>query len=300
MQIFASTTSLGHGRTDLADILPAIVDLGFDGIELGSTHVWRSDLAGIIENNRPARILTHNYFPPSPDELVINIASSDANVRAASIAHVRTCIDFAASVGAELYTVHPGFMAATATAATRRTPGVAFDFDFVGTRTPYEQSFALMRDALGDLLRCAQAAGVRLAIETEGSITKPGMLLMEHPKEYRRLFSELGPGLLLNFNLAHSSLAAKHHGFDLTEFICEFGHCFAAVEISHNDGEQDHHKPLIEGSFVFKWLPLLPDVPLILEFREASARDLQSSAKMLLSMAASFQPAENCQRLNSQ
>ncbi len=282
MQIFASTTSLGRGRTDLADILPAMVDLGLDGIEFGSTHLWRPDLARIIERHRPARVLTHNYFPPAPVDLVINLASSDAEVRRASIAHVRACIEFAAGLGAELYTVHPGFMATTALAATRRTPGVAFDFDFVGTSTPYEQAFALMRDALGDLLDHAQRAGVRLAIETEGSITRPGMLLMERPDEYRRLFSELGTRLLLNFNLAHSSLAAKQHGFGLSAFVAEFGKRFAAVEVSHNNGEQDDHRPLIAGSYVFRWLPLLPDVPLILEFREASVSEIKRGAEMLL------------------
>lgn len=288
MQIFASTTSLGHGRTDLADILPQMEDLGLDGVELGSTHVWRSDLALVIAGHCPTRILTHNYFPPSPEDLVLNIASSDARVRGASIAHARTCIDFAASIGAELYTVHPGFMTTTAVAATQRTTGVAFDFDFVGPRAPYAQSFELMRDAVGELLCYAQASDVRLAIETEGSITRPGILLMERPNEYRRLFSELGSGLLLNFNLAHSSLAAKFHGFDLSEFIEEFGHYFAAVEISHNDGEQDHHMPLIATSYVFQWLPRLPDVPFILEFRESSPQELQHSAKMLRSKTVSL------------
>lgn len=293
MQIFASTTSLGRGRTDLADILPMMMDQGFDGVELGSTHVWRSDLARIIERNRPARILTHNYFPPSREDLVINIASPDGDVRRASIEHVRICIDFAASVGAELYTVHPGFMAPTATAATRRAPGGAFDFDFVGTTAPYEQSFALMEDALDELLNYAQKAGMQLAIETEGTITRPGMLLMERPTEYRRLFSELGTGLLLNFNLAHSSLAANLHGFDLAEFIGEFGHCFAAVEISHNDGKEDNHQALIESSYVFQWLSLLPDVPLILEFREVTTGELRRSAEMLLAKAPSSYQSEN-------
>lgn len=285
MQIFASTTSLGRGCTDLADILPGMMDLGLDGIEIGSTHRWRPDLACIIKRHWPARVLTHNYFPPALADLVINLASPDAGVRQASIAHARACIDFAADLGAELYTVHPGFMATTATAATRRTPDVAFDFDFVGTSVPYEQAFVLMRDALGDLLDHARRAGVRLAIETEGSITRPGMLLMERPDEYRRLFSELGARLLLNFNLAHSSLAAKLHGFGLSAFIAEFGQRFAAVEVSHNEGEQDDHQPLIAGSYVFRWLPLLPDVPLILEFREASTSDLRRSAEMLLVQA---------------
>jgi sugar phosphate isomerase/epimerase len=290
MQIFASTTSLGSGCTELAEILPAITELGFDGVELGSTHRWRSDLAQIIAKNRPARVLTHNYFPPAPADLVVNLASADAAVRKASIDHARTCIDFAAAIEAELYTVHPGFLAATATTAKSRAPGIAFDFDFVGESVPYEEAFALMRDALGGLLGYAQRAGVALAVETEGSMTRPGMLLMERPDEYARLFSDLGAELLLNFNLAHSRLAAKCHGFDLAAFIREFGERFAAVEISDNDGVQDHHHALSPGSYVFEWLPMLPEVPLILEFRDSSVSDLRRSADLLL---ASARPARS-------
>ena len=292
MQIFASTTSLGHGCTDLEDILPVMMDLGLDGIEIGSTHRWRPDLARIINRHRPGRFFTHNYFPPAPDELVINLASPDAVVRQASIDHARTCIDFAADLGAELYTVHPGFRATTATATTSRMPGTAFDFDFSGGSVPYEQAYILMRDALSDLLGHAQRASVRLAIETEGSMTRPGLLLMERPEEYRRIFAELGTGLWLNFNLAHSSLAAKLHGFSVSSFVAEFGQHFAAVEVSHNGGEQDDHKPLVAESYVFQWLPLLPDVPLILEFREASVSDLRHSAELLLTKVAP--PNQTC------
>lgn len=285
MQIFVSTTSLGCGRTDLVSILPVMMNLGLDGIELGSTHVWRPDLARIVNEYRPRRILAHNYFPPAQDDLIINIASADKAVRQSSIAHARYCIDFAAELGAELYTVHPGFMAAYASVVTKRSSVTAFDFDYSGASVPYEEAYELMRDALGELLAHARRQGIRLAIETEGSITSPGLLMMEQPDEYRRLLAELGDRLYLNFNLAHSSLAAKVHGFSISAFIAEFGQHFAAVEISHNDGMHDSHQALVPDSYVFKWLPFLPDVPLILEFREASVCTIKQSAEMLLAKA---------------
>jgi sugar phosphate isomerase/epimerase len=281
MQIFASTTSLGTGRTDLADVLPGMLELPLDGIELGSTHSWRSDLDQLVRDFRPPRIAVHNYFPPAPQDLVLNIASTDSLVRKASIDHARTCIDFAAGCGAEFYTIHPGFMAQSARPASKRSNEAAFDFEFIGSPAEYEESFALMCDALCGLLSHAQKGGLRLAIETEGSVTRQGMLLMEKPAEYRRLFKEFGAELWLNFNLAHSSLAAKSHGFDLGAFIDEFSDRFTAVEISHNDGERDQHLPLTADSYVFEWIPRLPDVPLVLEFREAAAADIRRSADML-------------------
>ncbi|HEU5237846.1 MAG TPA: sugar phosphate isomerase/epimerase family protein [Pyrinomonadaceae bacterium] len=287
MQVFASTTCLGIGRTDLGEVLPRLADLPIDGVELGSTHVWRADLDQIVTRSGLSRIVTHNYFPPAPEELVINIASADSAIRQASIEHARKCIDFASRCGAELYTIHPGFMAPTAVAPEARSRAVAFDFEFLGDTALHQDSFGLMREALRELLSYARVAGVRLAIETEGSVTRPGMLLMEKPEEYHRLYNEVGDELLLNFNLAHSSLAASVHGFNLVDFINEFSPFFAAVEISHNNGEQDEHLPLVSGSYVFDWTDLLPDVPLILEFREASIEDISASVEMLRSCEAS-------------
>ena len=106
---------------------------------------------------------------------------------------------------------------------------------------------------------------------------------MEKPSEYRRLLKELGADLWLNFNLAHSSLSAKIHGFDLAAFIAEFSDRFTAIEISHNDGERDQHLPLTTDSYVWQWIPLLPDVPLVLEFREATAADIRRGVDLLRS-----------------
>ena len=54
-----------------------------------------------------------------------------------------------------------------------------------------------------------------------------------------------------------------------------------AVELSHNDGIADQHRPLEPDSWVLEWIPALPDVPLILEFREATRADIERSIALL-------------------
>ena len=281
MQLFASTTFLGTERTRVSEVVRAMRDSSLDGIELGSTHQFEEevDLLAIRDIWR-GRILTHNFFPPSADEsFVLNLAAEDTLIRAQSVAHCRYCIDVAAKLGAELYTVHPGFMAAPLEAASRR--GVShYDFTFAESRIPHDAAFSASLESLSFLLNHAQNTGVTLAIETEGSITKPGILLMERPEEYDRLFAAL-PGMMLNFNLAHTSLSAKVHGFDVADFVARFGRYFAAVELSNNDGHSDEHAALVPGSYVLSWLDRLPDVPWILEFRNVSLADLEYSADLI-------------------
>lgn len=286
MQVYASTTFLGTGATDLAEPLGLLADIDLDGVELGSTHRWRGDLAAEVARLWSKPMLTHNYFPPAKDDMILNIASADTEIRSRSIAHMKHCLAFAADIGATLYTIHPGFLAEPKAAgndpAARR-----FDFQFDGNGTPHARAFQLMIDALKDLVEAAAASGVRLAIETEGSLTSAGVTLMEEPAEYDRLFDAIPEGLSINLNLAHSSLAAKGRGFDLGDFVDAIVPRIAAVEISHNDGHGDQHRPLEPDAPVLDWIPRLPDVPLILEFRCAAAADIRRSAQILRDAGAS-------------
>tara|TARA_Y100000813_G_scaffold189869_1_gene165493 strand:- start:41 stop:913 length:873 start_codon:yes stop_codon:yes gene_type:complete len=282
MQVYASTTFLGTAPTPVEEPLALLAreveDL--DGVELGSTHIWSGDIprAVVAAWNKP--VITHNYFPPARESMVLNIASPDPEIRDASIRHMTYCLEVAAQLGAPLYTIHPGFLAEPKVAAPDAA-GRKFDFGFQGATTPYERAFELMVDALGRLCDAAAAHGVALAIETEGSLTSRDVTLMERPEEYDRLFDALPTGLHLNLNLAHTSLAAKGHDFDVADFVTRFKDRIAAVEISHNDGFGDQHRPLEADAPVLDLIPLLPAVPLILEFRCATTSDIRNSARLV-------------------
>lgn len=278
-QVFVSTTFHGPGRTELADVLALLDGLPIDGVELGSTHIWRPDLAAVAAGFG-GRKLVHNFFPPTPGELIVNLASRNPAMREASLDHAQSCLHFAAEIGAELYTVHPGFLAEATAAAAHSDANQAYDFSFAGEHSAHADAFALSLDALSRLGELAGSLGVTLAVETEGSLTHRGILLLEQPDEYDRLLAAV-PGIRLNFNLAHSTLASLAHGFSLEEFVARFGHRFAAVELSHNDRQRDLHAPLPSDSWVLDWLPRLPGVPLILEFRDATRDQVASSIALL-------------------
>lgn len=288
MQLYASTTFLGKGRTDVSESLAVLSDLNLDGVELGSTHTWRPDLADVIRRMWTKPLLTHNYFPPAEDELVLNIASADPDIRTRSIQHMRQCLHFAADIGASLYTIHPGFLAEPV-GTTADDSAKTYDFKFSGEQVPYERAFFLMTDALRELVEIAADVGVALAIESEGSLTSAGVTLMEKPTEYERLFELLPEGLGITLNLAHTALAAKGHGFEMAAFIKRFRARIRAVEFSHNDGYCDQHMPLEISAPVLDWLPHLPNVPLIMEFRGATGSDIQDSASILRAACAALQ-----------
>ena len=273
MKLFVSTSAVGPTPSDVDGALAALAALPCDGIELGSTHAWRADFAAAVRARWTGPTFVHNYCPPARQEFVLNIASVDAHVRAASVAHAKQSLAFATEVGASLYTIHPGYLAEP----TGRQGERGYDFAFAENRAGHERALAAMVESLKALADDAARLGVTLAIETEGSATKPGVLLMETPDEYERLFDALPNGVALNFNLAHSRFAAKLHGFSLQRFVEQYRARFAAAELSHNGGAVDEHRPLTADSWVLDWIPRLDGVPLILEFRDASRTDIERS-----------------------
>ena len=279
MKFFISTTFHGTAATNLDLVLGKIDGLNIDGIELGSTHLYHPDIASIVNKKWKKDKVTHNFFPPSINpNFVMNIASDDDYVRHQSIAHATFCIEFAANIGASVYTIHPGF---SATAGIGREDEKNYDFSFTKEKIDRGAAFYNMKTSLVALIEIAKKNGIKLAVETEGSLTKPGVLLMEKMEEFDELFSMFSEDLYLNLNLAHTRFASIDHQFNMSDFISRYYEKIVLIEISHNNGEVDQHLPLTDDSYIFNYLPLLPDVPHILEFRNSTVSQINNSINLI-------------------
>jgi sugar phosphate isomerase/epimerase len=279
MQLFLSTTFHGTTVTDVDEVLRLLDGLDIDGIELGSTHIHRSDLGNVIKENCKRNIVTHNFFPPAKrKDLVMNIASINSEVRNQSVNHARYCIKFAAEIGASVYTVHPGFLA---TPDVNKKNSHTYDFNFTEERVNKEIAFANMVDSLFLLIETAIDNKITLAIETEGSLTEPGVLLMERIEEYNELFTRFSDDIYINLNLAHTRFASIEHRYKMEDFIKQYYDKIVLVEVSHNNGKIDQHLPLTDDSYLFDYLSLLPIVPHILEFRNATLDQIKNSITLM-------------------
>ncbi len=279
MDIFASTTFLGPRRSDIQLALEMLSESKVNGVELGSTHYYSKSFKETVLNFPDTRFMVHNYCPPAKDSLVLNIASADPDIVRASIDHIKGCLDFSSDIGARLYTLHPGFTVDPA------GPGNSLqNYDFIFSQSRHEPSSAMdrMSKSLDEIIVYARAAGVPVAIETEGSCRHPDKLLMQRPEEFESLKSRFGQDLGINLNIAHTLLASKSFGFSVSTFIQAFNSMIKAAELSHCNCTDDQHRPLVQGSYIFKYLPLLSrDTPLILELRNATIADINNSLNLL-------------------
>ena len=280
-QVFVSTTFV-KDQQKLSYALDMLRNLNIDGVELGSNHCFEEDYSYIHEYNY--RYLTHNYFPIPRNSFVINLASNDSEIRHKSLAHAKKAIDFSAENNCEIYTVHPGFVTDPLGAGMARDN---YDFNFsddVITKKMVKDATDNLYKSLDKLVNYSKGKLVNLAIETEGSRSHYNKLLMQKPEDYASLFEKFSPyDIGINLNIGHLALARNEFNFCALEF-CEFiSEYVIAMELSHNNGHEDEHLPLINEEWY--WQIILDDkfldVPKILEFRNTSISEINKNILLM-------------------
>ena len=147
----------------------------------------------------------------------------------------------------------------------------------------YDLAFNYMILSLEKIVNFAKKNRARVAIETEGSLKKKNLLLLQTPEEYQKLFNYFTPNDLgINLNIGHLNLASKAFKFSKLEFIKSLKPYIIALELSHNNGIDDQHLPLRKN----KWYwDIINDLDLsktykILEFRNTNIEKIKKVIKL--------------------
>ncbi len=273
--IFVSTT-FAENNSKISDVLLICKKENILNIELGSNHAYEKNFERIIKKYNSCFIV-HNYFPIPKKSFVVNIASSSKKIRNLSLQHIKKAINFCRATDSKLYTFHPGFVADPI--ATSKSNN---NYDFIWKKKSlnknYRLAFKNMIISLKKIVSFSKDKGVKIAIETEGSVKKSKLLLMQKPEEYQKLFKYFSPKELgINLNIGHLNLAAKVFNFSKVEFVRKIKPYVLAMELSHNNGVEDQHLPLKKKAWYWKIIndPDFSDIYKILEFRNTNIKDIK-------------------------
>jgi len=282
MNLFVSSTFFKDG-TPLDQALEDCKKHGIFNIELGSNHSY-SHLFDSVVSSFNFNYLVHNYFPIPQKSFVLNLASTDANILTRSIQHVYKAIDFCETSGALLYTFHPGFLTdPKGPNQTNQNYDFQWDDAVIRNGKEHKTAFHNMLLSIEKCVTYAAKKGVRVAIETEGSFTKQQHLLMQRPEEYEELLRYYGAtDLGINLNIGHLLLAKNAFKFEVDLFMEIVENHIVAMELSHNNGRQDQHLPLLENGWYWPIIlnPKYQKAFKILEFRETSISDVNKSLEL--------------------
>ncbi|MGQ9733941.1 MAG: sugar phosphate isomerase/epimerase family protein [Candidatus Bipolaricaulia bacterium] len=190
----------------------------------------------------------------------VNLASLNPLIREASLRQLLECLQFAHDLEAEVLVVHAGDLPS----------------DYPQEFLPLAQEKLLA--SLEGALKEAEGLGVTLALENKARGRNRG--LIQSQEEHLSLIEALGsPRCRIALDLGH----AHTFGLDLQGYLKEVLPYLAEVHLHDNDGSEDQHRPLGEGTIPFR--PLLSILnesfpgPLILEMM--TMEDLKQSLSYL-------------------
>ena len=269
--IFVSTACLS-GLQSIASRVTLYKRHGLDAIELGA-GISSNEIIPSQISNMECQFLVHNYFPPPIDPFVLNLASSNSNIRQRSIDFISDAIALTASLNAQFYSVHAGFI-------TDPTSFKNNSFVLPNPSSPNASSCALNRftSALEVEINYAEHFGVGLLVENNLCTTAlRGKLLLQTADEFLELFDKIKSknlGILLD--TGHLNVTAHTFGFDPMSFIDQVAPHIRAFHVHDNDGISDTHQPIQPDSWVLDVLcqPKFADLPIVIEAKFNNVRDL--------------------------
>lgn len=270
MKVYISTAC--STQSALPDVLEELAELGFRNIELTGNIKYTN---GIYEklvsfgDTYGLDYIIHNYFPFGPDEFVINLASSNSEVRGKTLQHVKNATDLLRKLGKKLYTVHPGFK-------NDLVPVLRNDF-FISDGSPpcrREDFYSTIDEVLDTIL----TDGFKLAIENIHPKSRDELYsFLCSPDDIKSFFEYYSdrPGIGLLLDMGHLNVAAARLGFDRYEALDmifnEHGEKIFAVHVSGNDGDSDAHDITGPDSWQIRYLSdnrsCLGDIPVTMEWQ---------------------------------
>jgi sugar phosphate isomerase/epimerase len=263
-------------KDNIKEALSELARLGFLDIELGGGTRYYEGLEGdILELKKRYGInfLIHNYFPPTPDNFVMNVAAKDPGLRKATFNHIKTAIRFAKSVDCDLYTLHPGFNRSLLKEKDRKfyeDPALEDDPRDQGTKEDFYRAIDLLADG-------SFSDGVRIGVENFFPFFTSVRAFMESAEDVmeflERYKKEPRIGLLLD--MGHMNVAAAKLGFDkfaiFKKIFSGYADKIFEIHVSENDGNRDMHRVSEPDSWQIELIrdnkKALGRVPVVFEWR---------------------------------
>jgi sugar phosphate isomerase/epimerase len=158
----------------------------------------------------------------SPLDIPSNISSSDAEARKTAIRKLKQAIDDAADIGAVAFVQHPGL----------KTSDV-------------ENGWELNCDSLVTLIDYGNSRNVKVLVENMA----PWKSYMSTPEEFLEFAKTYRVNLHVAFDTGHAHIAKNSD-----EFLEKLAQYFFMVHITDNDGKNDSHLNIGEGSILWEKL----------------------------------------------
>jgi sugar phosphate isomerase/epimerase len=280
--VFVSTG--GMSCESVLEAVETLIGHGIGRIELSGGRHSENLLADLQRLRDAAVFQVHNYFPPPPAPLVLNLGSLDAAVAEATLEHMGEAMRWAVALGRPVYSFHAGFLLDPAVSELGRR---------IAARPLYDRAESMARfiERVGLLAREAAQLGVTLLIENNvvsaANFAEFGCdpLLMTGPDEAVHVMRNTPEEVGLLVDVAHLKVSARTLGYDPVVMLDRCENWIRAYHLSDNDGTQDSNDPVSADCWFWRHLKRNLDYYSIEVYRR-SAEALADQLRLVESMLA--------------
>ena len=148
----------------------------------------------------------------------------------------------------------------------------------------YEKATDLMYNSLDKIINYARSLKMPICVETQGSYGKKEHLLFQKPEEFDLFMDRYEPSDIgLNLNIGHLYLSANAFNYNWKDLVNSISRYVLAMELSHNDGFEDQHLPLISEGWYWDLINDLrfKNIYKILEFRNTSMKNIIDNIELI-------------------
>jgi len=240
--------------------------------------------ANLIEIYRSANIkkIIHNYFPAPEHPFVLNLASSNNEIREASINHCKQGIDLAKESSENIFSVHAGFCI---------DPGVSELGRKINYSSNYKKEIHLQHfiNSLNVLLKYSSPIGVKLLVENnviseENFFNQNNPLLCCSSSEIINIIEQINnPNLMLLLDTAHLKVSCNTLNLNLVSEVEKLLPFTGAVHHSDNNGRVDNNIQLDMDYWARSFMPYFKMIPNIIEVAKIKDTDINNQIKLLKS-----------------
>jgi len=236
------------------EIVAKLITNNIQNIELSGGKYDPFFEKNILSFSKIANLSFHNYFPPPEKSFVLNLASSDDEIRKRSINHVIKAIDLSYSLGIKEYSIHAGFRIDPKASDLGKT--VSSNKKLI----PLEKSKEMFYKNLYEISIYAKKKNVTLYIENN-VVTKSNFnafgenpFLLSSLYELEEFINNKPSGVKLLIDVAHLKVSANTLKFSPSLTINKLKNNISAYHLSDNEGLQDTNDELNCNSWFWEYL----------------------------------------------
>lgn len=273
-------SSITMHKYPLKDIISNCVNNDW-ALEFSSNIQYQSNLVQLYLNANIEKII-HNYFPAPEKAFVLNLASSNDEVRLASIKHCMLGIDLAKVSSKRMYSVHAGFCV---------DPGVSELGSKISVNSSFNKDANLQHffNSLEQLLIYSKERRVELLIENN-VISRQNLqkginpLLCCSGAEIIFVMEQFKDrGLKLLLDTAHLKVSCKTLGLNLLSEMEKILPYVGAVHHSDNDGDIDSNLRLDMNYWARGFMQYFKSIPNVIEVLNLSVTEINEQIRLLKS-----------------